>query len=205
MLNINNLEFSYDKKLIFKDVSFSIDKGELILINGVSGVGKTTLVQIIAGYIKPLKGTIILDQHNITAKPNRDVILCSQNNILYPWLNIYDQLKFLIGNKKEKILYYLSLVGLENDLIKYPYELSGGMKKRLLLARALCVSPKVIILDEVFSSLDVLSKQRLFDLIKKIKNEMKTSFILISHVPIPNELIDYKYILKNKKVILEKE
>ncbi len=203
MLVLQNIEFSYNNKKILCDINLEINKGECVFLKGASGVGKTTLAHIICGYIKPDMGAVFLDGKEITGLPNKKVLITSQNNTLYPYLNVYKQLSFIGGNNRKKILNLLKDVGLENDLKKYPFELSGGMKKRLLLARALYLDPEVIILDEIFSALDNSSKENMFEVIKKVNQEKKISFVIISHVNVDEELITNSYKLYNKQLIKE--
>lgn len=181
MLELKNISFSYKKndKLILDQLSLKINQGEIVSLIGPTGVGKTTLINIIAGYLRPDSGEILVQGKRVS-KPGRDRIVINQENDLFLWLNVFDQLSF-VSKDTGKIEKLLNLVGLSDCKNKYPHELSGGMKKRLSFARALALDADFIIMDEPFGSQDVKMRTKLYeDLLRIAKQDEKTIF-LITH------------------------
>ncbi|MDO8261330.1 MAG: ABC transporter ATP-binding protein [Candidatus Magasanikbacteria bacterium] len=181
MLELKNISFRYREgdKLILDQLSFKIDQGEIVSLIGPTGIGKTTLVNIIAGYLKQTSGEVLI-QGKVVNKPGRNRIVISQENDLFPWMNVFDQL-FFVQKNVERVEELINLVGLSDSRNKFPHELSGGMKKRLSFARALALDADFIIMDEPFSSQDVKMRARLYeDLLQIAKQDRKTIF-LITH------------------------
>lgn len=181
MLEINNIKFEFKKNSqpILEGLSFKIEKKEIVSLIGPSGIGKTTLVNLIAGYLSDYQGELLLNGVK-KIRPGRDCIVINQENDLFPWLSVEKQL-WLIRKNKDKNNELLNLVDLEAYKNNLPHELSGGMKKRLSFARALASETDFIIMDEPFSSQDVAMKERLHcDLLEIAKQEAKT-ILLITH------------------------
>ena len=181
MLELKNISFGYKKndKLILDQLSLKINSGEIVSLIGPTGVGKTTLINIIAGYLRPDGGEILIKGKQAN-KPGRNRIVINQENDLFPWLNVYDQLSF-VSKGTGKIEELLRLVGLNDCRNKYPHELSGGMKKRLSFVRALALDADFIIMDEPFASQDVKMRAKLYeDLLQIAKRDKKTIF-LVTH------------------------
>ena len=167
---------------ILENISFTIHKGECVGLTGPSGCGKSTLAHIGAGYIRPDQGKVIVDSHDLTHKPNRDVFLIHQEPDLFPWQRVKKQITFAMKNPDpQKVAELISLVKLTGFENYFPNQLSGGMKKRLALARALAVNPKLLILDESFSSLDSNLKLELYKDLKQIWQQTNTTILLITH------------------------
>ncbi|WP_152526618.1 ABC transporter ATP-binding protein [Serratia fonticola] len=154
-------------KEVLRDVDLNVHKGEFVTILGQSGSGKSTLMRIFAGLIFPDTGTVSLAGKPIEG-PDTDISMVFQSYALYPWLTVYDNIAFgllaqdlppQLIDKKLKAL--LTLVGLNGYEKAWPRELSGGMRQRVGFARALAVEPKVLLLDEPFSSLDIFTAQKL--------------------------------------------
>ncbi|MCL2520068.1 MAG: ATP-binding cassette domain-containing protein [Spirochaetaceae bacterium] len=174
-----NLSFSYEH-LILNNLSFSLQQGETLAIIGSSGVGKSTLLKIIAGLLPPTGG----DLFNNAKKP----IYVSQEDSLLNWLTIIQNvaLPYTIKGEplakiKDKALTALSLVGLEGYADSYPHQLSGGMKKRAELARALAYEGDLILLDEPFSALDILNREKLNVLVAQLTKQTGAGLILVTH------------------------
>ena len=167
---------------ILDDISFTIHKGECVGLTGPSGCGKSTLAHIGAGYIKPDNGRVLVDGNDLTNTPNRDVFLIHQEADLFPWQRVSKQISFAMkspdSQKVNELISLVKLTGFENF---FPNQLSGGMKKKLALARALAVNPKLLILDESFSSLDSNLKMELYKDLKEIWQETGTTILLITH------------------------
>jgi len=187
MLRLENVAFSYDKKQLFRDVSFTVGAGEVVAICGVSGKGKTTLGRIIAGHLNPGAGRVVLGGQEITGHPSRSVFLVSQESDLFPWqtvrrhLNFVERLRGKGQGERVSVGEALRLVRLEEDGGKVPRDLSGGMQKRLALARALVLDPAVLVLDETFSPLDSALRKAMREELKPFWEKRGTAVILISH------------------------
>lgn len=168
-IQINNLCKKYGDKTVFENYTNTFDFDGILLIKGVSGLGKTTLMRIIAGLEKADKGEIIKNADKIS--------FMFQEDRLIPFVSVLKNLTAVCN--EEKALYYLSLMGLENEKNNSPLSLSGGMKRRVSLARALCYDSDLVILDEPFKGLDEELKLKICEV---IKNESeKRDFIIISH------------------------
>lgn len=168
--------------LILDDVSFTINSGECVGLTGPSGCGKSTLAHIGAGYIRPEHGRVLVDGHDLTNKPGRDVFLIHQETDLFPWQTVTRQIMFALKMPDPaKVAELIALVQLTGSENLYPRQLSGGMKKRLALARALAVNPRLLILDESFSSLDSNLKMELYRDLRQIWQKTRTTILLITH------------------------
>ncbi|AYM91131.1 ABC transporter ATP-binding protein [Serratia sp. 3ACOL1] len=177
-------------KEVLRDVDLNVHKGEFVTILGQSGSGKSTLMRIFAGLIVPDTGTVSLAGKPIEG-PDADISMVFQSYALYPWLTVYDNIAFgLIAqdlppqliDKKLKAL--LTLVGLNGYEKAWPRQLSGGMRQRVGFARALAVEPKVLLLDEPFSSLDIFTAQKLrMDLMNIWTNKKSntSAIVMVSH------------------------
>ena len=184
MIKIDLVTHQYDRAVgpIFSPVSFEIKPNECIGLSGPSGCGKTTLAKIIAGHLRPSHGRIVMAGQEITGRPNRDIILISQESDLFPWQTVRRHLSFVMSEPNDRqIADWLDLAGLGSCGNFYPYQLSGGMKKRLALIRALALAPRLLILDEAFASLDVKSKTGLYRDLESICRKTRTALLLISH------------------------
>lgn len=189
-LQIKNLNKSFNDTRILNNINFSIGDGEIISLLGESGCGKSTTLKIIAGLIQPDSGDIILDEASILNIPpeRRKVVIVFQDHLLFPHLNIEDNIGFGLKMAKVKksvkegrvaeIISLLKLQGLEK---RYPSELSGGQRQRVALGRALAIEPKVLLLDEPFSSLDIRLREEMRELVLDIQRKLKITTILVTH------------------------
>lgn len=186
MLKVRNLskQFFVDKEeiLALKDVNFEIRGGEFFTVIGPSGCGKSTLLQLISGLEKPSSGDISWDE-----KPNIGFVF--QNFALFPYLNVFENVEFglkmkgLVASERKKIVKeLLAEVELSDFSEKHPQELSGGMRQRVGIARALAINPNIILLDEPFSSLDEFTADNLRNLLLKIWDKRKITVVLITHL-----------------------
>ena len=173
-----------------KDVNLKINKGEYISLIGHSGCGKSTVLNIIAGIHQATSGGVILNNKEInTPGPERAFVF--QNHSLMPWLSVYDNVALAVNqvfkstkNSKEKdewIKHNLELVGMSHAINKLPDEISGGMKQRVGIARALSMEPEVLLLDEPFGALDALTRANLQDSVIDIQNKLKNTMIMVTH------------------------
>ena len=176
---------------VLVDVSLEAEKDELLAVTGPSGCGKSTLLRIIAGLIKPTSGTVKILESEVKG-PREDISMVFQNFVLLPWRTALENVTFGLSarkdlteaQKKEKAEAALEIAGLTGFENVYPGELSGGMKQRVGVARALATEPKVMLMDEPFSSLDDLTAERLRRETHSILINPATSIqtvILVSH------------------------
>jgi len=184
MLELKNICHSYvnknnEKLVVFDNFNLTIEEGKTSVIIGPSGCGKTTLVNIIAGYIKPVDGKVVLNNKNVEYS-GRDRIIINQENDIFEWLTVYENMK-LVTKDENGIERYLKLADLYKFKNSYPKELSGGMKKRLSLARALVVNPDFIVMDEPFVSLDQRTKDNLHEELLEIFRKSRKTILLVTH------------------------
>ena len=177
MLKITDLTFAFGKKQIFENFSLTLETGEILAVMAPSGYGKTTLLGLIAGLLKPQKGEIV----NTFEK----IAYVFQEPRLFPWLTVKENLLAVIDEKDESaaktVAECLALVGLSDSLDKYPSELSGGMKSRVSLARALAYGGDLFLLDEPFAALDEELRHTLTVKIKDYLRSRGASAILVTH------------------------
>ncbi|MFT3856339.1 MAG: ABC transporter ATP-binding protein [Aquabacterium sp.] len=173
-----------------RDINLGIDKGEFIALIGHSGCGKSTLLNLIAGLLMPTEGGLICDNKEI-AGPGPERAMVFQNHSLLPWLtcyqNVYLAVERVFGGKegkdklKQRTLDALELVNMSHATHKRPNEISGGMKQRVGIARALAMEPKVLLLDEPFGALDALTRAHLQDELLKIVARTKSTVVMVTH------------------------
>ncbi len=181
--------FASDKGLlpVIDGVTFSVADGEFVAIVGPSGCGKSTLLNIIAGFEEPDQGSVMVDGANIGGNgPSSKGIVISQHGSVFPWLSVQQNLMFGLngdghGDKAALADHYAAMVGLKGFEMSYPHELSGGMLKRVELARALVVKPEILYMDEPFSALDALMNLRMRTELLRILEEERHTVLLITH------------------------
>jgi NitT/TauT family transport system ATP-binding protein len=172
---------------VLDGVSFQAEKGELIAILGRSGCGKSTLLKIVAGFIPPGSGKVLLNERPVS-KPGPDRCVIFQEDALFPWLTVGENITFgLRGKKLSKkqkaagMNHFLNLVGLTEFRDYLPRELSGGMKQRVALARVLILQPQVLLMDEPFASLDAQSRQEMQNLLLTLWQELAHTILFVTH------------------------
>lgn len=186
---INNIQKSYvsgkENRLVVGGITLNVRDGEFVAIVGPSGCGKSTLMKIIAGFEQPDAGNIQVD--GVDRKgPNANGIVISQHGSVFPWLNVQQNLMFGLngkehGDKAALADHYAAMVGLKGFEKNYPHELSGGMLKRVEIARALVVKPEILFMDEPFSALDALTNLKMRTELLRILEEDRHTVILITH------------------------
>ncbi len=173
---------------VLQDINLEVRRGEFLAIVGYSGAGKTTLISMIAGLISPDSGRIELDGKQITEPgPDRGVVF--QNYSLLPWLTVYENIALAVDalfdwpaeQKKAYIEKYIAMVNLTPARNKQPHELSGGMRQRVAVARALAMDPAILLLDEPLGALDALTRATLQDEIERIWERDRKTVILITN------------------------
>jgi len=175
---------------VLREVSLDIHKGEYISVIGHSGCGKSTLLNIVAGLTPATNGGVILEGVEVNS-PGPDRAVVFQNHSLLPWLSVYDNVKLAVdkvfsGTKSRAerhawCLHNLDLVQMGHAKDKRPSEISGGMKQRVGIARALAMEPKVLLLDEPFGALDALTRAHLQDSVMQIHASLGNTVIMITH------------------------
>jgi nitrate/nitrite transport system ATP-binding protein len=189
ILSLQNVSKSYGDSAILKDINLDVAQGEFIAILGFSGSGKSTLINILAGLDKPDNGQALHNGNPIKG-PSPDRGLVFQSYSLMPWLTVKGNIALAVesvhkGKSKperdELVLHYINMVGLSHAVDRRPSELSGGMRQRVSVARALAMQPDVLLLDEPLSALDALTRANLQDEIEAISQKEKKTIILITN------------------------
>jgi nitrate/nitrite transport system ATP-binding protein len=174
---------------VLSDVSLRVDKGEFVSIIGHSGCGKSTLLNLVAGLTEVTTGVITLDGREVS-RPGPDRAVVFQNHSLLPWLSVYDNVKLAVAKvhpgktraeRHDWIMQNLDLVQMAHAADKRPAEISGGMKQRVGIARALAMEPKVLLLDEPFGALDALTRAHLQDQVMEIHARLGNTVLMITH------------------------
>lgn len=197
--------FFEDNKQILKDINISVKDKETISILGVSGVGKTTLFNIIAGLISPSKGKILLNGKDITSK-KAQISYMLQKDLLLPFRTVYENIALPLEIKgedkhiiKEKIMSLVKDFGLEDILNSYPISISGGQRQRVALLRTYMFSSEVVLLDEPFSALDYFTKRGIYKWFNDLKKKLSLTSLIITHdIDEAMLLSDKIYIIKNR-------
>ncbi|MDD1712052.1 MAG: ABC transporter ATP-binding protein [Methanoregulaceae archaeon] len=169
------------------DVSMDVEEKEFLCILGPSGCGKTTLLRIIAGLEPATSGRVILDGKEVTG-PNPKMAMIFQEYSLYPWRNVVENIAFGLeireveeGDRNTIAMKYLELVGLQGFEHSYPYELSGGMRQRVAVARALAIDPAVLLMDEPFGALDAQTRNMMQKELLTTWEKTKKTIIFVTH------------------------
>ena len=194
LLELSNVGMKFDTPKgtfeALKDVNLKIDSGEFVSLIGHSGCGKSTVLNIVAGLLQATDGGVILDKQEVTEPgPERAVVF--QNHSLLPWLTAFENVELAVKQvfKKTKsraeirdwVEHNLELVHMAHAMHKKPDEISGGMKQRVSIARALAMQPQVLLMDEPFGALDALTRAHLQDSLMEIHAQLGTTVIMITH------------------------
>jgi NitT/TauT family transport system ATP-binding protein len=176
-----------ERLVALQPIDLEVRRGEFLCIVGPSGCGKSTLLHIIAGLDKPSGGTILIDGQP-TSGPGPDRILIFQELGLFPWLNVRENVEFGLkmkgvprNERKERARHFIQLVHLSQFENSYIHQLSGGMKQRVSLARALALEPGVLLMDEPFTALDAQTRDRLHDELERIWADTGQTIIFVTH------------------------
>lgn len=189
-LEVKNIRLRYKKRYILDYLDLEVNKGELLIILGESGCGKTTLLKIIAGILQPEEGKIIIDGEDITNLPAqyRNVGYVPQAQVLFPHMKVRDNIDFGLKahklpkqEREETLKWVAELTQIEDLLDRYPSEISGGQKQRVALARAMAVKPRLLLLDEPLSSIDATAREALALTIRRIQKETGTTTLYVTH------------------------
>ncbi|WP_339379896.1 ABC transporter ATP-binding protein [Azoarcus taiwanensis] len=193
-LNISRVDMDFTRNgvtnPVLRDINLDVMRGEFISLIGHSGCGKSTVLNIVAGLLKASAGGVIVDGKEVNA-PGPDRALVFQNHSLLPWLTVYQNVEIAVektfrrtksaAERREWILHNLEMVNMGHALERLPSEISGGMKQRVGIARALAMEPKVLLLDEPFGALDALTRAHLQDEVMRIQAELHNTVMMITH------------------------
>jgi bicarbonate transport system ATP-binding protein len=188
-LSLENVSKAYGSYTVLQNVNLSIQEGEFVCFIGHSGCGKSTLLNMVSGFNRPTAGTVSLDGKPIQS-PGPDRMVVFQNYALLPWRTVFENVYLAVNavyphkSQQEKRAItrdHLALVGLTEAADKKPPQISGGMKQRVSIARALAIRPQVLILDEPFGALDAITKEELQEELLKIWNEHRCTVLMITH------------------------
>ena len=219
LISIENLSFGYDKKLLHKDINMQFNRGKVSAIMGGSGCGKTTILRLIGGQLTPNSGKVEVDG-NIVHEQDRNGIyhlrrkmgMLFQHGALFTDLSVYENVAFPMREHtdlpeniiRDLVLLKLNAVGLRGAYNKMPAELSGGMARRVALARAVALDPDIIMYDEPFAGLDPISMAVICDLIRSLNDALGATSIIVTHdVAETFSFADYIYFLADGTVAAE--
>ena len=217
LVDIRNMTFKREERVIYNDISLSIPKGKVTAIMGPSGIGKTTLLRLIGGQLKPESGNIFFDgkdiprlSRNALYETRKRMSMLFQSGALFSEMSVYDNIAFPIRehtnlpeNLIEKmVLMKLEAVGLRGARGLRPSELSGGMARRAALARSIALDPELILYDEPFAGQDPISMGVIVRLIRSLNDALGLTSVVVSHdVPEVMGIADYIYIIAEQKII----
>jgi len=196
MIEVIDLHKSLNGVPVLKGINFKVEKGEILALIGKSGHGKSVLLKHIVGIMKPDRGNILIDGEDITKsrgtaleRLRRRSGFLFQGGALFDSINVFENVAFPLREKthmekekiREKVLHELEQVGLPGVENKYPAELSGGMKKRVALARCLCTDPEIMLFDEPTTGLDLVTARSINNLIKETHDRIRFTGVMITH------------------------
>src|SRR5881397_3572087 len=193
-LKIDHVDKSFHRgareSQVLKDITLGIERGEFVSIIGHSGCGKSTLLNLVAGLLPVTRGAVLLENQEVNA-PGPDRAVVFQNHSLLPWLTVYQNVEIAVdkifrgtrtaAERKDWILHNLAMVNMSHALDRLPSQISGGMKQRVGIARALAMEPKVLLLDEPFGALDALTRAHMQDEVIRIQSELNNTVMVITH------------------------
>ena len=187
-LVVKNLSFSFNNDFLIKNLGFKIEKNKVGLISGTSGIGKSTLLNIISGLIKPDIGSIVAngnifnDKNNFLEPEKRNIGYVFQDFALFPHINAENNMKYALSKDFTNFFdHVVNSLKLKNHLKKMPHELSGGQKQRVSIARAVLMKPSLLLLDEPFSNLESENIKSSQELIMKVIEKLNIPCILVTH------------------------
>ena len=219
LVNIDNVDFGYDQHLILQKINLHVPRGQVVAILGSSGCGKTTLLRLIGGQLKPNRGNVIVDGTSVPELNNKQLFqlrrkmgMLFQFGALFTDLSVFENVAFQIREHtdlpepmiNDLVLMKLHAVGLRGAHQLMPAELSGGMARRVALARAIALDPMLIMYDEPFAGLDPISLGVVSRLIRTLNDALKATSIVVTHdVQTSLDIVDYVYLISAGRVVAE--
>jgi NitT/TauT family transport system ATP-binding protein len=184
-VEIRNLSMRFGTTDVLRDINLSVREGEFVCILGPSGCGKSTLLNIVGGFLQPSAGEALIDGVPVSGPDPRRIFVFQERGV-FPWLDVEENVAFGLfrlsdAEKRERVARYVQLVGLAGFEKAYPRELSGGMKQRLEVARALAVHPDVLYLDEPFGALDSITRLQMRRELLRIWQAEKKTILFVTH------------------------
>ena len=219
IIQLSNVHFQRDSKVILDDVSMNIERGSIVAIMGPSGVGKTTILRLISGQLKPSKGSIEVNGQQVSSLSLRDLYECRkdigvllQNGALFTDLTVFENIATPLREHTDlsdeeisaRVIAKLDSVGLAGTEELMPHSLSGGMARRVALARAVIMNPKIVLFDEPMTGLDPIAMSTVSRLIRETNDQLGLTSVIVTHnVAEMNKLVDRCFILAAGKLIAE--
>jgi NitT/TauT family transport system ATP-binding protein len=184
-VRIRGIEMHFGEVEVLDDINLEVVQGEFVCILGPSGCGKSTLLNIVGGFLAPMRGEVRIDDEPVTGPDPRRIFVFQERGV-FPWLTVEGNIGFGLyrlseEERRQRIAYYVQLVGLRGFEHSYPRELSGGMKQRLEVARALAVNPDVLYLDEPFGALDSITRLQMRRELLRIWQAEKKTILFVTH------------------------
>ena len=216
MLSVRNLAISFDENHVLEDFNLDLESGDIFALLGESGSGKSCALRFIAGLDNAIDGAVSLDGNDLTidgehsVRPElREIGMVFQDYALFPHMTVFDNIGFGINQltkdeKMQRVSFLLELIGLTGIEKKYPHQLSGGEQQRVSLARSLATSPKLLLLDEPFSSLDKSHRDQLVKEVREILKKANVTSILVTHDESEADVFADKIGMIDKKMLLIK-
>lgn len=196
IISVKDLRVAYGDFVLFDNINFSVNEGDIFIVMGASGCGKSSMLRVLTGLVEPVRGDVMIDGREFSrAKKEEKIEIMKSCGVMYQSGALFSSMSLkenvmmpleLYSNYSKKEIgeiasYKLALTGLAGFDDFYPAEISGGMKKRAALARALALDPKILYCDEPSAGLDPISSKRLDDLIKELNRSLKTTFVIVTH------------------------
>jgi len=219
IIRISNVHFQRDDKVVLDDVSIDIHRGSIVAIMGPSGVGKTTILRLISGQLRPSKGSIEVLGKQVSTLSRRELYRCRkdigvllQDGALFTDLTVFENVATPLREHtslseeeiRERVLAKLESVGLTGTDELMPHSLSGGMARRVALARAVIMNPKIVLFDEPMTGLDPIAMSTIGRLIRETNDRLGLTSVIVTHnVAQMKRLVDYCFILASSKLIAE--
>ena len=184
-VEFRNIGMTFGNVRVLDAISLAVDAGEFVCILGPSGCGKSTLLNIAGGFVDPVEGEVSIDGERVTGPDPRRIFVFQERGV-FPWLTVEENIGFGLFSmpgeeRRARIAYYVQLVGLSGFEKSYPRELSGGMKQRLEVARALAVNPDVLYLDEPFGALDSITRLQMRRELLRIWEAERKTILFVTH------------------------
>ena len=219
LIRISGLSFSHGDRLLYDDISLTIPRGKITALMGPSGIGKTTLLRLMGGQIKPDAGQVLFDGLNVPElsrgelyELRKRISMLFQSGALFTGMNVFDNVAYPLREHtklpaellRTLVLMKLESVGLRGAENLMPAELSGGMARRAALARAIALDPELIMYDEPFVGQDPITMAVLVKLISQLNKTLGITSVIVSHdVPEVMSIADYVYLIANRKVVAQ--